>query len=129
MRADIPNINAKIFRAIIQIILIFSIGTFGFNYLLKDITLLEALYLTVITLTTVGYGDISPYANSSPEEKSAALIFAIFLMIFGMTSFVYAAGILTQYITSGELRKHQRFKKMQKKINHLFRSLHYHRCQ
>ena len=117
MRADILNINAKIFRAFFQIILIFSIGTFGFNYLLKDISLLEAFYLTVITLTTVGYGDISPYANTSPDERTPALVFAIILIIFGMTSFVYAAGILTQYVTSGELRKHQRFKKMQKKIN------------
>ena len=117
MPGDITNINAKIYRAFIQIILIFSIGTFGFNYFLDDISLLEALYLTVITLTTVGYGDISPYQNSNPDERLPALTFAIFLMIFGMSSFVYAAGILTQYVTSGELRRHQRIKKMQKKIH------------
>ncbi len=117
MRGDISNINTKIVIAIIQIILIFSIGTFGFNYLLNDITLLEALYLTVITLTTVGYGDISPYANAHPDERVPALIFAIILMIFGMSSFVYAAGILTQYVTSGELKRHQRLKKMLKKIS------------
>ncbi len=117
MRGDITNINTKIVIAFIQIILIFSIGTFGFNYLLQDISLLEALYLTVITLTTVGYGDISPFANAHPDERAPALIFAIILMILGISSFVYAAGILTQYVTSGELRRHQRIKKMLKKIS------------
>lgn len=116
MQTDINNLNLKIYRAFGQIIIIFSIGAFGFNYLLKDITLLEALYLTIITLTTVGYGDISPLKDARPEERTAALIFAISLMIFGMSAFVYAAGILTQYVTSGQLKRHQREKKMQKVI-------------
>ncbi len=118
-----PNINSRLIRALVQIVLIFSIGTFGFNYLLKDITLLEALYLTVMTLTTVGYGDISPLKDANLDDRTYALIFAIFLMIFGMSSFVYAAGILTQYVTSGQLRKNQRLKNMQnsiQKFNHHF---------
>ena len=111
------NIDLKIYRAFIQIILIFALGTCGFYLLLDNITLLESLYLTVITLTTVGYGDISPIANSSPDERTAALTFSIFLMLFGMSSFVYAASILTQYVTSGQMKRHRHIMRMNKRIS------------
>lgn len=113
------NIDWKIYRAFIQIVLIFAIGTFGFYILLDEITLLESLYLTVITLTTVGYGDISPVHNASPDERSAALTFSIILILFGMSAFVYAAGILTQYVTSGQMKRHRHILKMNKRISKL----------
>jgi voltage-gated potassium channel len=35
------------------------LGTLGFH-LLEPLTLLDSLYLTVMTVTTVGYGDVHP---------------------------------------------------------------------
>ena len=53
----------------------------------------SALYFTVTTIVTVGYGDISA---SNMGEK----IFCIFLMLIGVISFSFATGTLASLITS-----------------------------
>jgi len=52
-----------------------------------------AMYFTVTTVLTVGYGDITAY---SVGEK----IFCIFLMVTGVISFSFATGTLTSLIAS-----------------------------
>lgn len=54
---------------------------------------LSAMYFTVTTVLTVGYGDISAY---SVAEK----IFCIFLMVVGVISFSFATGTLSSLIIS-----------------------------
>lgn len=54
---------------------------------------ISALYFTVTTIVTVGYGDITPNNN---EEKC----FVIFLMLVGVISFSFATGTLSSVIAS-----------------------------
>ena len=46
----------RITKALLLILLVFAIGTIGFHFLLDDLTFIDSLYLTVVTLATVGYG-------------------------------------------------------------------------
>ncbi len=62
--------------------LLVSVGTLGFM-ILERLTPLEALHLTVQTITTVGYG--SPAIQTSEGQ-----VFSIFLMIFGVATALYA---------------------------------------
>jgi hypothetical protein len=65
---------------LIIFIAVLLIGTFGFM-LLEQLTLLDALYFTIVTMGTVGYGDIAPH---SPAGK----LLDIFLVVAGVGTFV-----------------------------------------
>ncbi|MBW2598464.1 MAG: two pore domain potassium channel family protein, partial [Deltaproteobacteria bacterium] len=67
----------QIFLALFLLIAIS--GTFGFM-VLEDLTFTEALYYNIVTMSTVGYGDIHP-------TKQASRMFAIFLIIMGGATF------------------------------------------
>lgn len=65
------------------------IGTFGIA-ITEQKTLFDALWWTIVTITTVGYGDISPVT-------SVGRIIAILLMIFGIGFISTLTSTLTNY--------------------------------
>jgi len=58
--------------------------------------LLDALYMTIITITTVGYGETHPLS-------AGGRIFSIFLIIGGMGGALYIITGITQYIVEGQI--------------------------
>lgn len=97
--------------AICSLITVFLIGTSGY-YLLEGWNLLDSLYMTVITLTTVGYGEVR-------EISSEGKIFTIFLIISGVGIVAYLAGVFTRTIIEGEIREIVGRRKLEKKIQKL----------
>lgn len=73
---------------------------------------INALYMTVITITTVGFGEVHPL---SPQEK----IFTIFLILVSIFIFGYIISSFTEYIVSGQLFKQLKLKRVQKIIEKL----------
>ncbi len=71
-------------------------GAVGYR-LLEGFTWTEALYMTLITLSTVGFGEVRPL---SPEGRW----FTMGLIVLGVGTGAYALGALTEYIVSGELQ-------------------------
>jgi len=110
----------RITKALLLILLVFAIGTIGFHFLLDGLTFIDSLYLTVVTLATVGYGDFSPHTNM-PLGGNPYIIkfFAIFIILFGMSALLYGIGVMTEYIVSGEILRERRKKRMQKLISAL----------
>ena len=80
-------------------------------YLSND-SFVNALYMTIITITTVGFGEIHPL---SQNEK----LFTIFLILMSIVILGLIASVITQYVASDELFERIKFKKVQKKINQL----------
>jgi voltage-gated potassium channel len=74
---------------------ILLIGTVGFT-LIAGYTPFDAFYMTLITMTTVGYQEIHPLSQ-------AGRIFNSFLIFFGVTAIFIAAGAMTQSIIEMEL--------------------------
>ncbi len=112
-------IRRRIIRATLLIGAVFVIGTAGFRYLL-GLPFIEALYLTVITLTTVGYGDISPHADMPPGGNAYLVkLFTILLIIVGMGGFLYFLSIVTEYMVSGEMSRARRQGRMRRRIDGL----------
>jgi voltage-gated potassium channel len=72
-------------------------GTAGYYFLEPDYTLFDALYMTVITLTTVGYGE-------THELHTEGRVFTIFLLLGGVVAFFYTATEVVRTIVSGELQ-------------------------
>src|SRR5262245_45323469 len=73
-----------------------AVGTLSYP-LPRDKTLSDALYLTVVTLTTVGYGDEVP--KTGPGK-----LFTIFLALGGIFTLFYAAAEVIRTVISGEVQ-------------------------
>ena len=73
---------------------------------------IDALYMTVISITTAGYTEVRPL---SPTGR----LFTVFLLISSFTTFAYALAIITQYIASGELTNYLKQRKMANQIDTL----------
>jgi voltage-gated potassium channel len=88
--------HLKPFRLpLILTVLTMLVGTIGF-VIIDDFSLMDAIYQTGITFTTVGFGEISPVSN-------AGRIFTITLIISGFAVFSSAIGILIAELNRGIL--------------------------
>lgn len=101
----------KLILTILAIILLISIGTTGYMFI-EDLSFLNSLYMTVITLSSVGYSEVAPL---SPYGK----IFTIFVILSGITIFLYLLGIVTTIILEGVFINYIKGVKMKKLINNL----------
>ncbi len=107
-----PIINffrTKIYTAILLLLGIMFTGVAGYMYL-SGYTFIDALYMTVITMTTVGFGEVSPL-------NETARIFTIFLIIASVVIVGYALSVITEYILSKNNIEELKHKKMQKQID------------
>jgi len=90
----------KIFLALFLVVM--TAGTFGFM-VLEDLSFFEAFYYNIVTMSTVGYGDIHP-------TKQASRIFAILLIVVGVGIFLGVIANITEMIllrreTQSRMRK------------------------
>lgn len=86
-------------------------GIVGFM-LIDGYTFREAFFMTIITLSTVGFGEVRVL---SPEGQ----LFTSFLIIFNLGVFAYAISIITNFLVEGELRSFLKDYRMYKKIQQL----------
>ncbi len=88
-------------------VLIFM-GTSGFVFI-ADYSWINALYMTVITISTVGFKEVEPL-------DADAKLFTIFLIITSITLFGYILSVITDYIANNKFIEELKFKKVQRKI-------------
>lgn len=74
----------------------------------------QALFHTVVTLSTVGYGELP-----GMEDIPAARAFSIALIVLGAGVMVYFASVVTALLVEGELRELLRRNRMKKSIDYL----------
>ena len=90
--------------------LVTAVGTFGYHRL--GLTVGEALYQTVITITTVGYEEIGTVTDSYR-------VFTILLIMFGVGAALYTLSVLIESLFEGRLDDEIRRRRMQKQIDRL----------
>ena len=106
--------NSKISIAVFLLLVVFATGVIAFRFF-SDYSWIDAFYMTVITITTVGYGEVMPL---SPAEK----IFVSLLIISSIFIVGYAISVITEYILSkniGILRQKKVQKKLESMHNHI----------
>jgi len=88
--------HLKAFRLpLIFTVLTMMVGTLGY-VIIDDFTLIDAVYQTGITFTTVGFGEIAPISN-------AGRIFTITLIVTGFAVFSSAVGIMVAELNKGHI--------------------------
>ncbi len=104
-------IMRKIFLVLSLFVGIILCGTFGYMFL-EHLSFWDSMYLTIITIATVGYGDLVPI---HPGGK----VFTIFLLFAGAGLVMYTLSRITEAMVEGSLRKMLERRKMDKKIARL----------
>jgi len=102
--------RSKINTAIVLLIILLCIGVVGFRYL-NNYSWLDALYMTVITITTVGFKEVG--GSLTVESK----IFTIFLILTSVVIVGFAIKVITEYILTKNNAEELKQKKMQKLID------------
>ncbi len=92
-----PKIG-KLRYALLLIVLVIMIGTVGYM-IIEGYSFIDSLYMTVITITTVGFQEIHPLSDSGK-------IFTMFLIISSMGAFFYSVSIITTTIVDGEFKSY-----------------------
>ena len=91
--------------------LIITVGIFGFMFI-EGFTFIDALYMTIITVSTVGYTEVHPLTN-------AGRLFNILLILSSLATTAYAITMLTRYVVDGEINKYLKNRRMMTAINNL----------
>lgn len=90
---------------------VFGVGVLGFR-IISDASWVDAIYMTVITVTTVGFGEVIPLDQN-------ARLFTVFLIIISVFVFAYAITVITEYILSRSNLKNIIQRKTLKKIRRM----------
>ena len=87
------------------------IGTIGY-VLIDSYTWFDAFYMTIITVATVGYGEVKPLTDSGK-------IFTALLILTSFGTFAYAVSSITKFVFEGEFNDFYKNRKLNSTIEKL----------
>lgn len=93
----IPKRLEQLVGSIILLLISTVVGVTGF-VTIEDYNLREAFYMTILTISTVGFGEVH---KLSPEGQ----IFTSIYIIFNLSIFAYFLSVVSKYLFEGELRE------------------------
>ncbi|MEM7335442.1 MAG: potassium channel protein [Chloroflexota bacterium] len=109
------KLSRQVIRLSILIFIILFLGTLGYM-LIEGWTLIDSLYMVVITMTTVGFGEVQPLSQ-------AGRLFTIALMFSGIGVVAYVFSSFFEYIFTGDfagtLRRRRVSQEIDKLDNHI----------
>jgi voltage-gated potassium channel len=103
--------RSKFYLALALMVLVLFVGVMGYRYI-SEYSWLDALYMTIITVTTVGFMEVKPL---DAESK----IFTVMLIISSVIIFSFALSVITEYILSRNSLQLLKNKKVKNQINSL----------
>jgi voltage-gated potassium channel len=114
LRPELRSLRARLLVSLSLVSAVAVIGTLGYRWLWRDIggTWIDALFMTITTITTIGYGEVRPL-------DTAGRIFTMLLAVFGIGSLFYTLGVMMEYLVSARLTDPTGRRRMEKRIAQL----------
>jgi len=107
----LKKLRKKLILVLGLIVFIVSIGTIGY-IVIEGWNFLDSLFMTITTLTTVGYREVR-------ELSSSGRWFTIILIIGGVGTMLYALSTGAKFILEGEIQELVGRRRLEKKIREL----------
>lgn len=92
-----------------MVLAVFVVATFGFWAF--GLSLIDAMYMTITTITTVGYRELN-----GPDLSNAEKAFTMAIIVTGVSTVLYTFTLMVQVIVEGQLREFVGRRRMDKKI-------------
>jgi len=96
---------------LVLLVSVLTAGTVGFE-MLEGWGFMDALYMTVITISTVGYQEVRPLGE-------AGRVFNMVLIFFGLGTTTYVAASVVQFMVEGRIRAIMGRRRLDRKIDRL----------
>ncbi|MHB8573474.1 MAG: potassium channel family protein [Candidatus Dormibacteria bacterium] len=106
-----PNPVARLRNPLVYVGLVVTLGTLGYM-LIERWNLLDSFYMTVTTISTVGFQEVHPL-------DTVGRLFTVLLIVTGVGGLFYTAAILAETIIEGHLREYARSRRMQRDLGRL----------
>jgi len=107
----VDNFRRKLILSAGLIVFIISCGTLGY-VVLEGWDVFDSIYMTIITLTTVGFGEVHPLSRIGK-------LFTVALIIGGVGTVFYVLSTGAKFMLEGELQEIFGRKRLEKKIKEL----------
>lgn len=103
--------GSKIYIALTLLVTVVAVGVLGFRFF-SNYSWTDALYMTVITVSTVGFGEVEPLDDT-------AKLFTVFLITTSALILGYSLSVITEYIVGKSDPERVQYRKLQKMISKL----------
>jgi voltage-gated potassium channel len=112
--ATVRSLRVRLLLPLSLVLVVIVIGTLGYHWLWLEMggTWMDALFMTVTTITTIGYGEIKPLTT-------AGRLFTMGLAITGIGSMFYMLGVVMEYLVSVRLADPMGRRRMERRIREL----------
>ncbi len=109
------NLSRRLLAALLLLLLVIVVAALGYRLLAgPQVTILDAVYMALVTIASVGYSEIVP-TGAHPALR----IFNMLVILFGIGVLLYVFTIATAFIVEGELTDIVRRRKMLKQVEQL----------
>jgi len=92
-----PGVFRRFRRSLLYLATVLSLAVTG--YVLYGWSLIDSLYMVVITVFGVGYGEVRPLTTATGKA------FTMLVIVGGTSAVVFVIGDLVRFITQGEIMK------------------------
>ena len=89
-------VRPHLWRIVVVLVLLLVGGTAGYHWI-EGWGLTDSLYMVIITLSTVGYGEVQPLSE-------AGRWFTLLLIVGGVSLVTYVVGTITRMVVEGEVQ-------------------------
>ena len=99
----------RFYAPLLILLSVWVLGTIGY-VIIDDYSWFDAFYMTIITVATVGYGEVAPLSQSGK-------LFTAFLIITSFGTFAYAVSSITKFVIDGEFNEFFKNRKLNATID------------
>jgi voltage-gated potassium channel len=93
--------SSRLALVLLLLLIVVGVGTFGYQSI-EGFSLIDSLYMSVITITTVGFREVAPLSEQGK-------LFTIALIIGGVGIAVFAIGLFADWIVQNIIKMQHRF--------------------
>jgi voltage-gated potassium channel len=110
--AGVRSTIGRLRLALAMMLTVFVVGSIG--YVVLGLSPLDAMYMTVTTITTVGFREIT-----GPDVTLGEKVFTMLVIVTGVGTVLYTFTLAVQVVVEGQLREFVGRRRMDKKISHM----------
>jgi voltage-gated potassium channel len=109
--SGVSSLRARLILPLGLVLAVIVVGTLGYWWLWRDLggTWIDALFMTVTTITTIGYGEVKPLGT-------VARLFTMAIAIAGIGAFFYTFGVIMEHLVSVAVTHPRGRRRMEQRI-------------